>query len=66
MSESVQQYCWNILLEQVSVYEQSYEKVFVSQELGDLVSMLETKNLEAFSELRESLNREVKAETFLV
>ena len=66
MSESVQQYCWNILLEQVSVYEQSYEKVFVGQELGDLVSMLETKNLEAFLELRESLNREVKAETFLV
>ena len=66
MSESVQQYCWNILLGQVSVYKYSYEKVFVSQELGDLVSMLETKNSEAFSELRESLNREVKAENFLV
>ena len=38
----------------------------MSQELGDLVSMLETKNSKAFSELRESLSREVKAETFLV
>ena len=28
---------------------------------GNLVSMLETKNSEAFSELRESLSREVKA-----
>ena len=66
MSKSVLQYCWNVLLGQVSVYEQSYEKVFVSQEQGNLASMLETKNLEAFLELRESLSREVKAETFLV
>ena len=66
MSDSVQQYCWNVLLGQVSVYEWSYEKVFVSQELGDLVSMIETKNSEVFSELRESLSTKIKAETFLV
>ena len=33
---------------------------------GNLVSMLETKYSEAFLELRESLSKEVKAETFLV
>ena len=33
---------------------------------GDLVSGLETKNLVTFSELRESLSREVKEESFLV
>ena len=33
---------------------------------GNLVSVLETKNPEAFSELRGSLSKEVKAETFLV
>ena len=33
---------------------------------GDLVSRLETKNLVTFSELRESLSREVKEESFLV
>ena len=38
----------------------------MSYEQGNLVSILETKNLEAFSKLRESLSREVKAETFLV
>ena len=33
---------------------------------GNLVSVLETKNSEAFSELRGSLSKEVKVETFLV
>ena len=38
----------------------------MSYEQGNLVSMLETKNSEAFSEFRESLSTKVKAETFLV
>ena len=38
----------------------------MSYEQGNLVSMLETKHSEAFLELRESLSKEVKAETFLV
>ena len=33
---------------------------------GDLVSRLETKNSVTFLELRESLSREVKEESFLV
>ena len=38
----------------------------MSYEQGNLVSMLETKNSKAFSKLRQSLSKEVKAETFLV
>ena len=36
----------------------------MSYELGNLVSKLETKNSKTFSELGESLNREVKEELF--
>ena len=37
----------------------------MSQELGNLVSKLETKNSVTFLEFREGLNREVKEEFFL-